>query len=132
MRILTHTLKTPDKRSAITCKRTDEIGQVFPLDHAELLESGNGIVAQFEYLFLHIGKPTFKTGTIEWIFFACVYQSDRARRPKLSTAPFRKHGKGWVRHRRGSHPPIQGRGIRRRRLFIISPGRPTRPKPWHN
>ena len=71
----------------------DEIGQVFPLDHAKLLEPSNGIVTKFERFSLHIGKPAFKTGKIEWILFARVYQSYRARRSKLSTTSFRITGR---------------------------------------
>jgi hypothetical protein len=86
-------LKTTHKRSAIAGKGADAIGQVFPLDHAEVLKPGDGIVTQFERPALHIGEPAFKPAKIERVLFAGVYLRYRAWRPKLGTTPFRKHRK---------------------------------------
>jgi hypothetical protein len=43
----------------------NQVGEVLPLDHADILHTGNRIVSQLESSPLNSGKPTFKTRKVQ-------------------------------------------------------------------
>jgi hypothetical protein len=92
MRITAHEPESIDKHGPLRGERVDEIGKVFALDHAMVLQSRDGIISQPERPSFDSGKPPCKAREIKRILLASIDHDDRAWRFELSATALSAYG----------------------------------------
>src|SRR6266852_5653626 len=88
MRKGTHEQEPIDKRRTIHREGMNQVGEILPLHGADALQSGDGVISNFESLLLNSCEPPRETREIERRLFPSVHQYHRTRCPELGAATF--------------------------------------------
>src|ERR1039458_8804467 len=86
MREGAHEPEPIDKRRAIHREGMNQVGEILPLHGADVLQSSDGVISDFESLLLDSCEPARETREIKRRLFPSFHQNHRTRRPELSAA----------------------------------------------
>src|SRR6516225_3215411 len=91
MRVLGHLTKAIGEDRPIIGKGMNQVREVLPFHHTDILQPVDRIIAQLESLPFDACEPSVKTRQIEGSLFASVDQCNRPRGFELRTATLRKN-----------------------------------------
>src|SRR5260370_17698409 len=113
MRKGTHEPEPIDKRRTIPREGMNQVGEILPLHGADFLQSGDGVISNFESLLLDSCEPAREAREIERRLFPSVHQNHRTRCRKLGAATLCQN-RDWRGQYWGCGPfPFQRRGNQR-------------------
>src|SRR5713226_10342705 len=113
MRKGTHEPEPIDKRRTIHREGMNQVGEILPLHGADLLQSGDGVISNFESLLLDSCEPAREAREIERRLFPSVHQNHRTRCRKLGAATLCQN-RDWRGQYWGcGHLPFERRGNQR-------------------
>src|SRR5580692_907913 len=110
MREGAHETEPIDKCRTIHREGMNQVGEILPLHGADVLQSGDAVISNFESLFLDACEPAREAREIERRLLPSVHQNHRTRCRELGAATLCQNRDGRWQYRGCSHLPFERRG----------------------
>src|ERR1035438_5037446 len=110
MREGAHETEPIDKCRTIHREGMNQVGEILPLHGADVLQSGDGVISNFESLFLDACEPAREAREIERRLLPSVHQNHRTRCRELGAATLWQNRDRRAEYRGCSHLPFERRG----------------------